>query len=261
MLLSSLQAENILWVQVICNYCWHMGWLDVAELTLTQSTRLSFVRATVSRHRKKEKYWPSRSDGLILSSCCLDISEDDWDWMYARYLRASVSYFLFQKKHEFDSDVESHRFRSLPEMSNRLATDLHNLEVTLLPIVLSVWTVFVFACVRSGRVGTISPWNILPHPCSDSYVICLCFPQLKPTLSQLHADLKLYKDHFDWLSNVSKKHHHPAVPKLEKMITEIKSVITMLHHQVTDGISRAAFKSWNEMDLSFSLHLVLFLDV
>uniref|UniRef100_A0A3P9LVL4 Interleukin 11a n=1 Tax=Oryzias latipes TaxID=8090 RepID=A0A3P9LVL4_ORYLA len=87
------------------------------------------------------------------------------------------------KKHEFDSDVESHRFRSLPEMSNRLATDLHNLE-------------------------------------------------LKPTLSQLHADLKLYKDHFDWLSNVSKKHHHPAVPKLEKMITEMKSVITMLHHQM-----------------------------
>lgn len=117
-------------------------------------------------------------------------------------------------------------------MSNRLATDLHNLEVMLPLIVLRMW--LHLCAYGAGELEPFYPWNILPHPCSDSYVMCLCFCQLKPTLSQLHADLKLYKDHFDWLSNVSKKHHHPAVPKLEKMITEMKSVITMLHHQVTD---------------------------
>lgn len=87
------------------------------------------------------------------------------------------------REHAFDSDVEPHRFRSLPEMSNRSANDLNNLE-------------------------------------------------LKPTLSQLHADLKLYEHHFEWLNRVSKKHHHPAVPKLVEMIREMKSLITLLHRQM-----------------------------
>uniref|UniRef100_A0A3P9NVA7 Uncharacterized LOC103478037 n=2 Tax=Poecilia TaxID=8080 RepID=A0A3P9NVA7_POERE len=87
------------------------------------------------------------------------------------------------KEHAFDSDVESHRFRSLPEMSNRSANDLSNLE-------------------------------------------------LKPTLSQLHADLKLYEHHFEWLNRVSKKHQHPAVPKLVEMIKEMKSLINLLHRQM-----------------------------
>ncbi|KAG7237604.1 hypothetical protein INR49_032050 [Caranx melampygus] len=79
-------------------------------------------------------------------------------------------------------DVEPHRFRSLPEMSNRSANDLNNLE-------------------------------------------------LKPTLSQLHADLKLYEHHFEWLNKISKKHNHP-VPKLVEMIREIKSLINLLHRQM-----------------------------
>ncbi|KAK5609679.1 hypothetical protein CRENBAI_000880 [Crenichthys baileyi] len=87
------------------------------------------------------------------------------------------------KEHAFDSDVESHRFRSLPEMSNRSANDLSNLE-------------------------------------------------LKPTFSQLHADLKLYEHHFEWLNRVSKKHQHPAVPKLVEMIKEMKSLIHLLHRQM-----------------------------
>ncbi|KAM9309110.1 uncharacterized protein il11a [Pholidichthys leucotaenia] len=87
------------------------------------------------------------------------------------------------KEHAFDSDVEPHRFKSLPEMSNRSAHDLNNLE-------------------------------------------------LKPTLSQLHADLKLYEHHFEWLNRVSKKHHHPAVPKLVEMIREMKSLINLLHRQM-----------------------------
>ncbi|XP_037309368.1 uncharacterized protein il11a [Pungitius pungitius] len=87
------------------------------------------------------------------------------------------------KEHAFDSDVEPHRFRSLPEMSNRSANDLNNLE-------------------------------------------------LKPTLSQLHADLKLYEHHFEWLNKVSKKHHHPALPKLSEMIREMKSLIFLLHRQM-----------------------------
>nr|XP_015805633.2 uncharacterized protein il11a [Nothobranchius furzeri] len=87
------------------------------------------------------------------------------------------------KEHAFDSDVESHRFRSLPEMSNRSANDLTSLE-------------------------------------------------LKPTLSQLHADLKLYEHHFEWLNRVSKKHHHPTVPKLMEMIKEMKSLIMLLNRQM-----------------------------
>lgn len=42
-----------------------------------------------------------------------------------------MSCFLFQKEHAFDSEVEPHRFKSLPEMSNRSAHDLNNLEVML----------------------------------------------------------------------------------------------------------------------------------
>ncbi|XP_047455000.1 uncharacterized protein il11a [Mugil cephalus] len=87
------------------------------------------------------------------------------------------------KEHPFDSDVELHRFRYLPEMSNRSASDLNNLE-------------------------------------------------LKPTLSQLHADLKLYEHHFVWLNRISKKHHHQPVPKLAEMIREMKSLITLLSHQM-----------------------------
>uniref|UniRef100_A0A3Q0S270 Interleukin 11a n=1 Tax=Amphilophus citrinellus TaxID=61819 RepID=A0A3Q0S270_AMPCI len=87
------------------------------------------------------------------------------------------------KEHAFDSDVEPHRFKSLPEMSNRSAHDLNNLEVM-------------------------------------------------PTLSQLHADLKLYEHHFEWLNRVSKKHHHPAVPKLVEMVREMKSLITLLHRHM-----------------------------
>ncbi|XP_061771339.1 uncharacterized protein il11a isoform X2 [Nerophis ophidion] len=87
------------------------------------------------------------------------------------------------RAHAFDSDAEPHRFRSLPEMSNRSAHDLHNL-------------------------------------------------QLRPTLSQLHADLKLYEHHFEWLNRVSKKHHHPALPKLVEVIKEMKSLINLLHHQM-----------------------------
>ncbi|KAK7886347.1 hypothetical protein WMY93_025968 [Mugilogobius chulae] len=55
---------------------------------------------------------------------------------------------------------------------------------------------------------------------------------LKPTLSQLHADLKLYEHHFEWLNRVSKKHHHPALPKLVEMIREMKSLMNLLHRQM-----------------------------
>ncbi|XP_077454553.1 uncharacterized protein il11a [Stigmatopora argus] len=87
------------------------------------------------------------------------------------------------REHAFESDVEPHRFRSLPEMSNRSANDLSNLEV-------------------------------------------------KPTLSQLHADLKLYEHHFEWLNRVSKKHQHPALPKLVEVIREMKSLINLLYRQM-----------------------------
>ncbi|XP_056142597.1 uncharacterized protein il11a [Lampris incognitus] len=87
------------------------------------------------------------------------------------------------KEHAFDSDMEPHRFRSLPAMTNRAASDLSNLE-------------------------------------------------LKPTLSQLHADLKLFEHHFEWLNRVSRKHHHRALPKLGEVIREMKTLITLVHRQM-----------------------------
>lgn len=68
--------------------------------------------------------------------------------------------------------------------------------------------------------------------CYHANPLFLCSFQLKPTLSQLHADLKLYEHHFEWLNRVSKKHHHPSLPKLVEMIKEMKSLITLLHFQV-----------------------------
>ncbi|KAM6968296.1 interleukin-11 [Aplochiton taeniatus] len=56
--------------------------------------------------------------------------------------------------------------------------------------------------------------------------------ELKPTLTQLHTDLKTFEHHFEWLTRVSKKHHHPVLPKLVDMIREMKSVIAMLHRQM-----------------------------
>ncbi|XP_034030472.1 uncharacterized protein il11a [Thalassophryne amazonica] len=87
------------------------------------------------------------------------------------------------REHAFDADVEPHRFTSLPEMSNRSANDLNNLEV-------------------------------------------------KTTLTQLHTGLMLYEHHFEWLNKVSKKHHHPALPKLADMIRAMKALMHLLHSQM-----------------------------
>nr|XP_024002878.1 interleukin-11 [Salvelinus alpinus] len=55
---------------------------------------------------------------------------------------------------------------------------------------------------------------------------------MRPTLSQLHADLKSFEHHFAWLSRASRKHHHPALPKLGQMMSLIKSLTSMLEHQM-----------------------------
>ncbi|XP_030227274.1 interleukin-11 isoform X1 [Gadus morhua] len=94
------------------------------------------------------------------------------------------------REHAFDADLEPHRFRTLPAMSQRAASDLQNLE-------------------------------------------------LKPTLSKLHADLKLFEHHFEWLNRVSKKHQHPSLPKLAEIIREMKNLMNLLNRQiVTAGASR-----------------------
>ncbi|XP_055758994.1 interleukin-11-like [Salvelinus fontinalis] len=56
--------------------------------------------------------------------------------------------------------------------------------------------------------------------------------EMRPTLSQLHADLKSFEHHFAWLSRASRKHHHPALPKLGQMMSLIKSLTSMLEHQM-----------------------------
>uniref|UniRef100_A0A8C5DRW7 Interleukin 11a n=1 Tax=Gouania willdenowi TaxID=441366 RepID=A0A8C5DRW7_GOUWI len=101
-----------------------------------------------------------------------------------RNLMRLTQELLVREKHAIYPDVFQHRFQSLPEMSNRSANDLSNLE-------------------------------------------------LKSTLSQLHADLKMYKQHFEWLSNVLKKHHRPAAEKeLVAIIEEVKSLLSMLERQM-----------------------------
>lgn len=58
------------------------GRLNVGELTLTPSTTLPSVRATVSKHRKQSFDGGAR---LILSSCCRDLSQDELNCTDANY--------------------------------------------------------------------------------------------------------------------------------------------------------------------------------
>ncbi|XP_063054858.1 interleukin-11 [Engraulis encrasicolus] len=86
------------------------------------------------------------------------------------------------KEHSLDTEIENHRFKSLPSMGNR-ATDLSSLE-------------------------------------------------LKPTLSQLHADLKSFEHHFEWLHRISRKHQHASIPKLLEIISQIKTLVNSLQRQM-----------------------------
>ncbi|KAI5105953.1 hypothetical protein C0J45_3650, partial [Silurus meridionalis] len=56
--------------------------------------------------------------------------------------------------------------------------------------------------------------------------------ELKPTLSQLHADFKTFEHHFQWLNKVTQKHHHSSAPKLGEMISHINSLIGLLQRQM-----------------------------
>ncbi|XP_030641447.1 interleukin-11 [Chanos chanos] len=56
--------------------------------------------------------------------------------------------------------------------------------------------------------------------------------ELKPTLSQLHADLKSFEHHFEWLNKATRKQHHVFVPKLGELITHIKGLINALQRQM-----------------------------
>lgn len=56
--------------------------------------------------------------------------------------------------------------------------------------------------------------------------------ELKPTLTQLHADFKTFEHHFEWLNKVTQRHHHSSASKLGEMISHIKSLIGLLHRQM-----------------------------
>nr|XP_055065783.1 uncharacterized protein il11a isoform X1 [Misgurnus anguillicaudatus] len=57
--------------------------------------------------------------------------------------------------------------------------------------------------------------------------------EFKPTLSQLHADLKSFEHHFEWLNRITRRQQHSSVPKLTDMISHIKSLINSLQRQMT----------------------------
>lgn len=69
-------------------------------------------------------------------------------------------------------------------------------------------------------------------PIMNNRAIDLHSLELKPTLSQLHADLTMFEKHFIWLNNASRKHQHHTLPKLTEMINLIKSLNAILHHQM-----------------------------
>ncbi|XDV40044.1 hypothetical protein PO909_009204 [Leuciscus waleckii] len=70
-------------------------------------------------------------------------------------------------------------------------------------------------------------------PAISSRVSDLTTLEFKPTLSQLHADLKSFEDHFEWLNRITRKKNHSSVPKLTDMISHIKSLINSLQRQMT----------------------------
>lgn len=78
-------------------------------------------------HQKAEMQQGIQNNAFLMLPCLVSL----WIKLHWLLTGCSVPYFVFQKEHAFDSDVESHRFRSLPEMSNRSANDLNNLEVIL----------------------------------------------------------------------------------------------------------------------------------
>ncbi|XP_060726585.1 interleukin-11 [Tachysurus vachellii] len=56
--------------------------------------------------------------------------------------------------------------------------------------------------------------------------------ELKPTLSQLHADFRAFEHHFEWLNKLNQKHHHSSASKLGEMISHIRNLINLLHRQM-----------------------------
>ncbi|XP_062321897.1 uncharacterized protein il11a [Osmerus eperlanus] len=68
---------------------------------------------------------------------------------------------------------------------------------------------------------------VMNHRASDVHSL-----ELKPTLSLLHHDLTMFEKHFLWLNNASRRHHHPALPKLTEMMSLIKALNTTLQRQM-----------------------------
>uniref|UniRef100_A0A673VVZ3 Interleukin-11-like n=1 Tax=Salmo trutta TaxID=8032 RepID=A0A673VVZ3_SALTR len=128
------------------------------------------------------------------------------------------------KEHAFETDPEQHRFKSLPLMNNR-ASDINSLEVNVFYVVCVCLSAFQMKA-QTFHVPDIDTKSLFLHPPSSSLL------QMRPTLSQLHADLKSFEHHFAWLSRASRKHHHPALPKLGQMMSLIKSLTSMLEHQM-----------------------------
>nr|XP_698974.6 uncharacterized protein il11a [Danio rerio] len=85
------------------------------------------------------------------------------------------------KDRVFSTEINHHRFKSLPAISSR-ASDFATLEV-------------------------------------------------KPTLSQLHANLKSFQHHFEWLNNITHKQQH-SIPKLTDMVSHIGGLVNSLQRQM-----------------------------
>ncbi|KAJ8005141.1 hypothetical protein DPEC_G00143570 [Dallia pectoralis] len=54
--------------------------------------------------------------------------------------------------------------------------------------------------------------------------------EMKPTLFQLHSEMKSFEHHFAWLSRASRKHN--PLPRVDALIKDIKSLIQNLERQM-----------------------------
>lgn len=159
-----------------------------------------------------------------------------------------VSFFsVFQKDPVFGTDIDHHRFKSLPAISNRVG-DLSSLEVCMRASLYTGNILFCICTMYFVQIHGIRKAQFLLIGIDKCFSLSLCQTQFKPTLSQLHADLKSFEHHFEWLNRITRKQHHSSIPKLTDMISHIKSLINALQRQV---------KCWNtHTSLRISKHYV-----
>lgn len=115
-------------------------------------------------------------------------------------------------------------------------------------ILLNINFLFFYMYNVSFKMYAFERW------CNNTLFLSICFDkcfslsqtQFKPALSQLHADLKSFEHHFEWLNRITRKQLHSSVPKLTDMISHIKSLINSLQRQVKCRNTHTSLWEWKK---------------